>query len=154
MTTQWVWREVKDDRCNGRNYNCSICRKSLNGSCLDCLLRPQSTKREQHKDQWFTLLLIRQRYVPLLPRDLVMDILNFAWRKTRREHKLYCPWWIVPACGHTFHFHCLERWTMKRPCCPLDSEPLFPSDAKPEHMQTEASWTKAHTQIVRLHKNV
>lgn len=154
---QWVCREISDSRYTAMSYSdsCAICRCCLEGPCIGCKKGQFSSalsvmNRGRHRDMLFALLLVRQRYIPTLPRDIVKHILNLAWREHKRWHKLECTWHILPTCGHIYHSHCLERWLRKRSICPLDSYAVDGEDMKPEYMVMEAIWAEGHLQIDRV----
>jgi hypothetical protein len=161
MRVQWFWHHVADSRSMSYGDHCAICRKLMDGPCSDCApiadaaeVERRLLKREMFHETWMTMLLIRQRCVPNLPRELLMCILNMAWHEGFRMRTMGCHWWLVPACGHMFHFHCLRRWGRKRAVCPLDSGPIDPNAEAPEHVITESSWRKSFGVIVRLKVNL
>jgi hypothetical protein len=150
MRVAWFWRKIPEKKdywlpCD----TCAICRLSLANVCSP-LCRERQQPHDEWQASWFIMLLIRQRLVPTLPRDILMMILNEAWKKTEEMHELECPLSTLLVCGHVFHWHCLEHWFTKivvNHGCPL-------CNRQSEHQQltTEAKWTKSYVLIIKLLK--
>lgn len=156
--TRWFIHGIDDSRWAWSPYigRCSICQNPIDSPCVDHSLEPKrwrcaalDFKALKHYDMLITMLLVRKRLFPALPRDIVRRILNYAWRENKRSHKLKCKWSLVPTCGHTFHAHCLDKWVRsRRECmCPLDNG-LF--DHVTVIAVTEAVWCKSYVEITKV----
>jgi len=115
-------------KVSGVDTTCAICRGLFCEPCLDCQAEESIDKSVgllvlKTKELWYTLLLMAKRPPFIsLSIDLIRRIYDFSLPE--QQHRL----WICPIvqihCGHTYHRHCISKWIAKRPCCPLDNQPL------------------------------
>jgi len=104
VRTNFVWGENRCSRCGGQ-YQCG---------CNHCV-RPQ-------QEGWmnttlpllplptallYCMLMVRARFCPTLPRELLVRIINDAWCPAVREEPLRDTLIRTPCCGFLFHLHCL-----------------------------------------------
>ena len=171
---KWFWQEIPANPppsiycgvCRGpyslgcerhafRAYGCVICGSSFSNGCLECsggFRHVHEAKRllkvAEHEETFWTLLLIRQRLYPSLPRALIGRICNMTWYIAGPSlHRLPCPLFVLD-CGHTYHNHCIERWYFKRGVCPIDNSAL--SGLRPDQVLLQAVWRKSYLQLVRV----
>ncbi len=52
---------------------------------------------------------------------------------------------VMGTCGHSFHFHCIDKWIKTRKVCPLDNKPWKYLEKKPKVTVKDKSETTGTT---------
>lgn len=102
---------------------CAICRGQIGMRCINC----QANRGDRVFFEWcrklLMILLCGQRrvesYLSLL--DINTMSIIYKWSIKIGYELTHCTTNIL-VCGHEFHTHCIEGWTKKRYCCPLDNK--------------------------------